>query len=92
MSFCNKFKRRAKLSAISNIRNFFAIGQQHSTAFSAQQGAAAKTSMSRPSDGGVDEVTYAALNDADMDMDLRMLEDSLSYEAYKSMEDSKDER
>lgn len=76
------------MSVISAIRSQFAIGQQHNSAFNSQQGAAAKTSMSRPSDGGMDEVSYSALNDADASYDVSMLEDSLNYEAFKNMEES----
>lgn len=80
------------MSVISAIRSKFAIGQQHSSAFSSQQGAAAKMSMSRGAEGTMDEVAYAGLNDADGDFDLRMMEDSLNYEAFKNMEESDRER
>ena len=44
--------------------------------------------MARPSDGGMDEVSYSMLNDADANFDVSMLEDSLTYEAFKNMEES----
>lgn len=66
----------------------FAIGQQHSAAFSSQQGAAAKMSMSRGAEGSNDEVFYAGLNGSDRDFDLRMIQDSLNYEAFKNMDES----
>ena len=75
------------MSAISAIRNRFSIGQQHSSGFSSQQNAAAKTSMSRGATG-TDEVTYVGLNDKDSDFDIQSLQDSLEYEAYKDMGDS----
>ena len=74
-------------SVTSAIRSRFSIGQQNSAAFSAQQGAAAKMSMSRGAEG-MDEVYYAGLNDADMDYDIRMLQDELNYEAFKNMDES----
>ena len=57
-------------SVTSAIRSQFSIGQQNSAAFSAQQGAAAKMSMSRGAEGTMDEVYYAGLNDADTDYDI----------------------
>ena len=75
-------------SVTSAIRSRFAIGQQNSAAFSAQQGAAAKMSMSRGAEGTMDEVYYAGLNGADADYDIQMLQDELNYEVYKDMEEA----
>lgn len=75
------------MSVISAIRSRFAIGQQHSSSFSNQQNAAAKTSMSRGAEGA-DEVSYSVLNDKDSDFDIQMMQDSLDYEAFKTMEES----
>ena len=83
-----EFKRGKNMfSAISAIRSQFAVGQQHSTGFGMQQGAAAKMSMSRGADGSTDEVFYAGLNDADANFDLQMIQDSLYYEAFKDMDE-----
>lgn len=75
------------MSAISAIRNRFSIGQQHSSGFANQRGAANKTLLSIGGDSS-DEVSYAGFNDKDSDFDIQMLQDSLEYEAYKDMSDS----
>lgn len=79
-------------SVTSAIRSQFSIGQQNSAAFSAQQGAAAKMSMSRGAEGTMDEVYYAGLNGADADYDIQMLQDELNYEAFKNMDESNREQ
>ena len=77
-------------SVTSAIRSRFSIGQQNSAAFSAQQGAAAKMSMSRGAEGTRDEVYYAGL--ADTNYDIRMLQDELNYKAFKNMDESNREQ
>lgn len=79
-------------SVTSAIRSQFSIGQQNSAAFSTQQGAAAKMSMSRGAEGTMDEVYYAGLNGADADYDIQMLQDELNYEAFKNMDESNREK